>query len=103
LTERATTPPGAPLALPRVPVRASIYIAPDGNVHFGALFEDLVAVADAVGAFAQRAHAEAPATPARAATAAQGAGAESGSASSASSDSAAAARPGKRGGSDGCT
>lgn len=34
---------------PRLPQRAAIYIAPDGNVHFGALFEDLVPVARALG------------------------------------------------------
>jgi hypothetical protein len=37
------------LVVPRLPVRASIYIAPDGTVHFGALFEELVPVADALG------------------------------------------------------
>jgi hypothetical protein len=34
---------------PRLPQRAAIYIAPDGTVHFGALFEDLVPVKDALG------------------------------------------------------
>jgi hypothetical protein len=34
---------------PRLPERAAIYIAPDGTVHFGALFEGLVPVADALG------------------------------------------------------
>jgi len=34
---------------PRLPVRASIYIDVDGTVHFGALFEGLVPVADALG------------------------------------------------------
>ena len=33
---------------PRLPQRAAIYIAPDGSVHFGALFEGLVPVADAL-------------------------------------------------------
>ena len=33
---------------PRLPQRAAIYIAPDGTVHFGALFEDLVPVAKAL-------------------------------------------------------
>jgi hypothetical protein len=33
---------------PRLPERAAIYIAPDGTVHFGALFEGLVPVADAL-------------------------------------------------------
>ena len=33
---------------PRLPVRASIYIAPDGNVHFGALFAELIPVAAAL-------------------------------------------------------
>ena len=37
----------APLRLPQ---RAAIYIAPDGAVHFGALFSDLVPVAEALGA-----------------------------------------------------
>lgn len=36
--------------LPTLPVRAAIYVAPDGTVHFGALFEDLVPVARALGA-----------------------------------------------------
>ena len=33
---------------PRLPQRTAIYIAPDGRVIFGALFEDLLPVADAV-------------------------------------------------------
>jgi hypothetical protein len=33
---------------PRLPLRASIYIAPDGVVHFGALFAELVPVAAAL-------------------------------------------------------
>ena len=33
---------------PRLPQRAAIYIAPDGSVKFGALFEDLLPVAAAV-------------------------------------------------------
>ena len=37
------------LVVPRLPVRASIYIAPDGTVHFGALFEELVPVAESLG------------------------------------------------------
>jgi hypothetical protein len=37
------------LVLPPLPVRASIYIAPDGTVHFGALFAELVPVAAALG------------------------------------------------------
>jgi hypothetical protein len=37
------------LVAPRLPVRASIYIAPDGGVHFGALFAELVPVAAALG------------------------------------------------------
>jgi hypothetical protein len=36
--------------LPRLPERAAIYIAPDGTVHFGALFEGLVPVAEALRA-----------------------------------------------------
>jgi len=38
---------------PRLPQRAAIYIAPDGSVKFGALFEDLVPVAEAVSGSAQ--------------------------------------------------
>ena len=34
---------------PRLPQRAAIYIAPDGTVHFGALFSDLVPVARSLG------------------------------------------------------
>jgi hypothetical protein len=34
---------------PRLPQRAAIYIAPDGSVQFGALFEGLVPVARALG------------------------------------------------------
>jgi hypothetical protein len=37
------------LVAPPLPVRASIYIAPDGTVHFGALFAELVPVAAALG------------------------------------------------------
>ncbi len=33
-----------------MPVRASIYIAPDGSVQFGALFAELLPVARALGA-----------------------------------------------------
>ena len=33
---------------PRLPQRAAIYIAPDGSVHFGALFEGLLPVAHAL-------------------------------------------------------
>jgi hypothetical protein len=33
---------------PRLPERAAIYIATDGTVHFGALFEGLLPVADAL-------------------------------------------------------
>ena len=33
---------------PRLPVRASIYLAPDGTVHFGALFAELLPVAAAL-------------------------------------------------------
>jgi hypothetical protein len=36
--------------LPKLPVRAAIYVATDGTVHFGALFEELVPVARALGA-----------------------------------------------------
>jgi len=35
---------------PRLPERAAIYIGPDGNVTFGALFEGLVPVAQAIAA-----------------------------------------------------
>jgi hypothetical protein len=43
--ERAGALPDAP----RLPERAAIYIAPDGTVHFGALFEGLIPVAEAIG------------------------------------------------------
>jgi hypothetical protein len=40
---------GGPLPQPpRLPERAAIYIAPDGTVHFGALFEGLLPVAEAL-------------------------------------------------------
>jgi hypothetical protein len=53
-------PPVAPAergkgALPKLPVRASIYIDPDGSVHFGALFEGLVPVAEALSGKPSRA------------------------------------------------
>ena len=38
---------GLPLP-PRLPERAAIYLAPDGTVHFGALFEGLLPVAAAL-------------------------------------------------------
>ena len=45
--------PGEPLPPlpepPALPQRAAIYIAPDGTVHFGALFEGLLPVARALG------------------------------------------------------
>jgi hypothetical protein len=41
---------------PRLPQRASIYLAPDGSVHFGALFEGLLPVARALGARADSLH-----------------------------------------------
>jgi hypothetical protein len=47
--EGAGAPEPAPPP-PRLPQRATIYIAPDGTVHFGALFRDLVPVADALAA-----------------------------------------------------
>jgi len=34
---------------PPLPQRAAIYVAPDGTVHFGALFEGLLPVAAALG------------------------------------------------------
>ena len=49
-------PSGLPEA-PRLPQRAAIYIAPDGSVKFGALFEDLVPVAEAVSGSARPASA----------------------------------------------
>jgi len=42
--------PGVLPEVPPLPQRAAIYITPDGNVKFGALFEDLVPVAAAVSA-----------------------------------------------------
>jgi hypothetical protein len=41
--------PGDPPKPPSLPVRASIYILPDGQVAFGALFEELQPVARALG------------------------------------------------------
>ena len=43
---RPEEPPELPA--PRLPVRASIYVAPDGTVHFGALFAELLPVAAAL-------------------------------------------------------
>jgi hypothetical protein len=48
--DRASALPEAP----RLPQRAAIYIAPDGSVKFGALFEDLVPVAEAISASSLR-------------------------------------------------
>ena len=46
----APDPKPDPLPEPvRLPQRAAIYIAPDGSVHFGALFEGLLPVARALG------------------------------------------------------
>jgi hypothetical protein len=42
--ERADATP-----LPKLPVRAAIYILPDGQVAFGALFDELQPVARALG------------------------------------------------------
>ena len=47
---------------PRLPQRAAIYIAPDGKVTFGALFEDLVPVAAAISATPLAPRAALPAT-----------------------------------------
>jgi hypothetical protein len=44
---------------PRLPQRAAIYIAPDGNVQFGALFEDLLPVASALGRADEDVHVDA--------------------------------------------
>ena len=49
-------------APPRLPQRAAIYIARDGSVHFGALFEGLLPVARALGA-AEQCDVPAPDTP----------------------------------------
>jgi hypothetical protein len=46
----AETPKSELPETPRLPQRAAIYIAPDGKVTFGALFEDLVPVAVAISA-----------------------------------------------------
>jgi hypothetical protein len=59
-----TEPPSEP-DLPSLPVRASIYIAPDGTVHFGALFEDLVPVAAALSGRASAAAGGRTAPPAK--------------------------------------
>jgi hypothetical protein len=53
---------------PRLPERAAIYIAPDGNVHFGALFEGLLPVADALRGAAPSADLETERRPPRPAT-----------------------------------
>jgi hypothetical protein len=42
-------PAGAEEPPLRLPVRASIYIDPDGTVHFGSLFAELVPVARELG------------------------------------------------------
>jgi hypothetical protein len=34
---------------PKLPVRAAIYLLPDGTVHFGALFAELLPVARSLG------------------------------------------------------
>jgi hypothetical protein len=44
----ADRPDSALPEAPRLPQRAAIYIAPDGTVKFGALFEDLVPVLAAI-------------------------------------------------------
>ena len=77
-----------PLPLPRLPVRASIYIAPDGTVHFGALFAELLPVARALGAVALD---EAPST--EAAPIAEGA-AEAGGSETEKRETAATGREG---------
>jgi hypothetical protein len=50
--------------LPRLPLRASIYIDPDGSVQFGALFAELLPVAQALGALPEQRQ-TAPGTDAR--------------------------------------
>jgi hypothetical protein len=35
--------------LPKLPIRAAIYLLPDGSVEFGALFAELLPVARALG------------------------------------------------------
>ena len=52
-----------PFQAPRLPVRASIYVAPDGTVHFGALFAELLPVAAALKAATATATATPTATP----------------------------------------
>ena len=49
VAEEKRAPAEEDLTPPKVPVRAAIYIGPDGTVRFGALFEDLVPVARALG------------------------------------------------------
>ena len=62
---RPEEPPELPA--PRLPVRASIYVAPDGTVHFGALFAELLPVAAALST--PTSSPTAPATPTAARTA----------------------------------
>ncbi len=49
---------------PRLPQRAAIYIAPDGSVTFGALFEGLLPVAEAISGKPLHVLQSEPATPA---------------------------------------
>ena len=63
---RPEEPPELPA--PRLPVRASIYVAPDGTVHFGALFAELLPVAAALSTPTSSPTATATPTAARTAT-----------------------------------
>lgn len=64
---RPEEPPELPA--PRLPVRASIYVAPDGTVHFGALFAELLPVAAALSTPTSSPTATATSTPTAARTA----------------------------------
>ena len=46
----ADAPDDEVAAPPSLPVQCTVYITPDGQVHFGALFEELVPVARALAA-----------------------------------------------------
>jgi hypothetical protein len=50
---------------PRLPERAAIYIAADGSVKFGALFEGLLPVAEAIAGKSLRRGPDDPVDPAR--------------------------------------
>ncbi len=61
----ADEPKDKPPAPPKLPVQAAIYISPDGEVTFGALFEELIGVAKALDPDATLACDVPPAPPAK--------------------------------------